>query len=925
MKSFHALLVAVTLTSCAFGQNSTFSTGQAARLVVGQKSFTAADYGASDTLIGAPSGIAYANGMLFVADSNRYGASPINNRVVIFKDLNTYPSPTDIPTIPGSTCSVCRGQAAVVLGQPDFISTAYSLSQRGMRQPDAVATDGKILAVADTDNNRVLIWNSIPTFNGQPADVVVGQADFTHGTTSIPPTAKSLRGPQGVWIYNGKLYIADTQDHRVLIYNKIPTSNGAAADVVLGQPNFTAFIQSDLSVADQTATQQNMLNPVSVTTDGQHLFVSDLGHNRIMMWNSIPTANNQAADIVIGQKDFVTATENDNTNLCASNGTDSSGNATYPGRCGKTLSFPRFALSDGTKLFVADGGNDRVLIFNQIPTANTPQPDIVIGQPDEFTLDTFFNPDGANAFQTPTALAYDGTNLYVSDTFNRRVVVYSPGNSVIPLSGVRNSASLEIYAIANVAIGGTITENDTITITINSKDYVYTVKKTDALTDVVKGLVALINAGTGDPWVLATPDLVNLLVDLTARTGGSSGANITLATTTAPPSGSASTVTATETAVVSGGTLNIYLQDPTQIAPGTIVQIYGDEFTNNQTGSADFSKRYLPTTLANAQVFIDGIQAPIVYASQKQLNVQMPYEVADRTSVSLYVRTVHENGRVTATTPVAVTIVPQNPGVYAQQGTDPRPGLVYHGTSFASGAISVDGTINAGDVGVITIGTEVYTYTVQASDTLDSVRDAYIAMINASDPNVTAVSSNQYDRIYLYSKIPGPAGEGLNYTVSVTTGTSLILTALGGGTTCCSNVQGAPVTIDNPAAPGEIVYVLATGLGPTNPSDIDTGAIYQGGENNPPATPVDSVLAGGSTANIVNVTPLVGQAGIYVVSFQLSTSLTSNPNTQLTIAQQSFVSNVVTFPVAVPGATSGSGIQAPPPVALKTQAAAKKR
>lgn len=924
MKSFHALLVAVTLTSCAFGQNSTFSTGQAARLVIGQPSFTEAGYGASDTLLGSPSGIAYANGMLFVADSNRYGASPINNRVVIFKDVSTYPSPTDIPTIPGATCSVCRGQASVVLGQPDFISTAYSLSQRGMRQPDAVATDGKILAVADTDNNRVLIWNSIPTFNGQPADVVVGQADFTHGATSIPPTAKSLRGPQGVWIFNGKLYIADTQDHRILIYNKIPTTNGAAADVVLGQPNFTAFIQTDLAIADQTATSQNLLNPVSVTTDGQRLYVSDLGHNRIVIWNSIPTTNNQAADVVIGQKDFVSAIENDNTNLCASNGTDSSGNATYPGRCGKTLSFPRFALSDGTRLFVADGGNDRVLIYNQIPTSNTPQADLVLGQPDEFTLDTYFNPDGANAFQTPTALAYDGTNLYVSDTFNRRVVVYSPGNSVIPLSGVRNSASLEIYAIGNVSIGGTITENDIVTITINTVDYAYTVKKTDSLTDIVKGLVALINAKSGDPYVLATPDIVNLQVDLTARKGGTDGGNITLAATSAPPSGSASTVTATETAVASGGTLNIRLQDPTQIAPGTIVQIYGDEFTNTATGIADFSKPYLPTTLANSQVFIDGIQAPIIYASQKQLNVQMPYEVADRTSVSLYVRTVHENGRVTVTTPVAVTIVPQNPGIYAQAGTDPRPGLVYHGSSFASGAVSVDGTINAGDVGTITIGTETYTYTVLASNTLDTVRDAFIALINASDPNVTAVASNQYDRIYFYSKIPGPAGEGLNYSVSVTTGTSLILTALGGGTTCCSNVQGSLVTLDNPATPGEIVYVLATGLGPTSPSNIDTGAIFQGGTNYPPAVPVDSVLAGGSTANIVNVAPLVGQAGVYVVSFQLSTSLTTNPNTQLTIAQQAYISNVVTFPVAVPGATSGTGIQAPPPVPVTADALKKK-
>ena len=65
-----------------------------------------------------------------------------------------------------------------------------------------------------------------------------------------------MRGPQGVWIQGGKLYVADTQDHRVLIYNSIPTSNGAAADLVLGQPNFTTFVEPDLTQAKSDAIRQ---------------------------------------------------------------------------------------------------------------------------------------------------------------------------------------------------------------------------------------------------------------------------------------------------------------------------------------------------------------------------------------------------------------------------------------------------------------------------------------------------------------------------------------------------------------------------------------------------------------------------------------------------------------------------------------------
>src|SRR2546429_3328962 len=53
-----------------------------------------------------------------------------------------------------------------------------------------------------------------------------------------------------------------------------------------------------------------------------------------------------------------------------------------------------------------------------------------------------------------------------------------------------------------------------------------------------------------------------------------------------------------------------------------------------------------------------------------------PYTTLFRSSISVYVRTKHKDGTVTVTTPVAVTIVPENPGIFAEGGNDPRPGLV---------------------------------------------------------------------------------------------------------------------------------------------------------------------------------------------------------------------------------------------------------
>ena len=273
MKSFRAVtLLAGVVALCASAQTPDFNTGQAARLVLGQKNFTLADYGATNQLIGSPAGLALANGVLWVVDANRLGSTPNNNRVLRFSDINTYPAPGDKPDVVGSTCGACRGEASLVLGQPDFLTTNRNLSATGMRAPTGVATDGKVLVVSDTDNNRVLIWNSLPRANGQPADVVIGQADFTHNGTISPPTQTSLRGPEGVWLSNGKLFVADTQDNRVLIYNKIPTSNNAPADVVVGQESFTAFVEPDLTSKQPTTAANNMQTPVAVSSDGVRLY-----------------------------------------------------------------------------------------------------------------------------------------------------------------------------------------------------------------------------------------------------------------------------------------------------------------------------------------------------------------------------------------------------------------------------------------------------------------------------------------------------------------------------------------------------------------------------------------------------------------------------------------------------------------------------
>jgi uncharacterized protein (TIGR03437 family) len=514
-------------------------THQSARLVIGQKSFTRSDpvtvFGADDPIarrdvLGAAGGIAIAGDFLIVADSNRLGATPVNNRVLVYNELSGFipeleaELPQDVP------CSVCVGLPDVVLGQADFVTPTQGTLDGGMNAPAGVATDGLRLAVADTNNNRVLLWHSIPQTSGAQPDVVLGQVDLTDNVART--NASGMRGPQGVWIDSGKLFVADTGNSRILIWNSLPSSSGQPADVVVGQPNFDTRAEPILSQTNYPPTAQRLLDPMSVSVSNGRMFVTDLGFSRVMIYHSVPVQNDVAADVVIGQPDFETSgqvTPDDPGNsldddfnvvdsegriltdgaggrlqrsvvaLCAQIGRfDDDGTITptdrvidtrridrgesvdddgvivenpdpllrWPKRCGRTVNFPRFALSDGTRLYIADSGNDRVLIFEEIPTENGAKADVVIGQPDMIALT---DSDGAGHIRTPSSLAHDGGNLYVADPIQRRVLVFTPAEDLIVADGIRNGASFDVKANGFLRWDGVATSEQTATVVISGQ------------------------------------------------------------------------------------------------------------------------------------------------------------------------------------------------------------------------------------------------------------------------------------------------------------------------------------------------------------------------------------------------------------------------------------------------------------------------
>ena len=110
------------------------------------------------------------------------------------------------------------------------------------------------------------------------------------------------------------------------------------------------------------------------------------------------------------------------------------------------------------------------------------------------------------------------------------------------------------------------------------------------------------------------------------------------------------------------------------------------------------------------------------------------------------------------------------------------------------------------------------------------------------------------------------------------------------------------MTLANPALPGELISIYAAGLGllvdpvTGNPAtNVVAGQKFTGGRYTP--AQFVSALAGGATANIINANLSADMIGVYQIDLQLGTGIPTNPLTQITISQGSFVSNVATLPV----------------------------
>jgi len=234
--------------------------------------------------------------------------------------------------------------------------------------------------IADKDNHRVLIWNKIPFGNGWNADLCLGQG----GMDDREPNrgefdnvgADTLSFPTGVFYdtESGKVFVVDQGNHRVLIWNKLPNEFGRAADVVIGQEDFH---QREMNAGQgrYRPSDKSLYFPTDLVVGRVGLFISDTENHRVLYWKEVPTENGQPADLVLGQKWFSDHkanrgrvasgfTFNDPFGLYLEEDPDEDwDDAEVELEEGEEAPKPKF------KLYVADRGNSRIAVWDELPPA----------------------------------------------------------------------------------------------------------------------------------------------------------------------------------------------------------------------------------------------------------------------------------------------------------------------------------------------------------------------------------------------------------------------------------------------------------------------------------------------------------------------------------------------------------------------------
>jgi len=374
----------------------------------------------------------------------------------------------------------------------DLLISGFGFNDSGgpmlFNHPVSVASDGIRLVVTDRFNNRVLVWNTIPSSNVSP-DIVLGQPNFV--TQMGGKGLAEMDFPSQVSIgIGGKLVVADSGNDRILVWLNFPKKSGQSADFEIDVDQLVGYPGSW---------------PWGVWTDGKKMVVAATGAGAdLLFWNEFPNSKRAKPDYMISDDSvgtprgittngnfFMTGDENGSNECVGMHGTKSThiwfewptqgkapdacsgnwlggeivGNKLITGAAGgeslywwdelpqnssevlsPTLaslgqtglggSGHRWLGGDGVdiayaegKLFVVEYNGNRVSVFNSIPSGPDSKPDWAIGAESPTTNTLYEN----HIIQNPLP-ASNGKRLFVASDFDRSLSVWNsiPGESMAP-------------------------------------------------------------------------------------------------------------------------------------------------------------------------------------------------------------------------------------------------------------------------------------------------------------------------------------------------------------------------------------------------------------------------------------------------------------------------------------------------------------
>lgn len=145
----------------------------------------------------------------------------------------------------------------------------------------AFTPEGDRLLVAQSNPSKVSIYNVATFHSGASPAVTLG------GTTGS--AMDQFDEPGGMVVTpDGRLFISDRNNHRVLGFNKVPTASNTAANFAIG------------GTAGRANNRFNSPRGLAITNDGR-LLVADQANERVVIFSGYPASGSSTASGVIGQ------------------------------------------------------------------------------------------------------------------------------------------------------------------------------------------------------------------------------------------------------------------------------------------------------------------------------------------------------------------------------------------------------------------------------------------------------------------------------------------------------------------------------------------------------------------------------------------------------------------------------------------------